>query len=75
MAIRPRLIDNVASAASKSSHRRPRSFVAGDHDPRGFRVTDVWTSRAAWDTFEASGLPTRLGTPKKDFFEVVNYLT
>ena len=43
--------------------------------PGGFRVTDVWTSRAAWDAFEATGLPAQLGTPKKDFFEVVNFLT
>ena len=43
--------------------------------PGGFRVIDVWTSREKWDAFEATGLPAQLGTPKKDFFEVVNYLT
>ena len=41
----------------------------------GFRVTDVWTSREKWDAFEATGLPDRLGKPKKEFYEVVNYLT
>ncbi len=43
--------------------------------PGGFRVTDVWTSREKWDAFEATGLPGQLGTPTKDFYEVVNYLT
>jgi hypothetical protein len=43
--------------------------------PQGFRVTDVWTSRAAWDAFEAGGLPAQLGRPHKDFFDVVNFLT
>ena len=43
--------------------------------PQGLRVTDVWTSRAAWDAFEATGLPAQMGTPKKDFFDVVNFLT
>ena len=43
--------------------------------PQGLRVTDVWTSREKWDAFEASGLPGKMGTPKINFFEVVNYLT
>jgi hypothetical protein len=41
----------------------------------GFRVTDVWTSRAKWDEFEATGIPTQMGTPKKQFFDVANFLT
>ena len=43
--------------------------------PGGFRVTDVWTSREKWDAFEATGIPAQMGTPKKEFYDVVNYLT
>ena len=46
-----------------------------DHGSRRFRVTDVWTSREKWDAFEATGIPAQMGTPKKEFYEVVNYLT
>jgi hypothetical protein len=43
--------------------------------PGGFRVTDVWTSREKWDAFEATGIPAQMGTPKTEFYDVVNYLT
>ena len=43
--------------------------------PGGFRVAEVWTPRAKWDAFEAAGQPAQMGTPKKDFHEVVSYLT
>jgi hypothetical protein len=43
--------------------------------PGGIRVTDVWKSRKDWDAFEAGGIPAQMGDAKKEFHEVLNFLT
>jgi hypothetical protein len=50
-------------------------FHWAEEIPGGFRVTDVWASRKDWDKFEATGIPGQMGEPKKEFHEVVNFLT
>ena len=41
----------------------------------GIRVSEIWDSREKWEAFEATGIPGQMGTPTKELYEVVNYLT